>query len=54
MLYLTKIPAPLATHQHHQSNYFAILDEVNPADDVTIMASNKGKATDDDTAATDK
>ena len=54
MMYPTKLPALLATHQHHQSNYLEILDEVDPADNITIVASNKGKATDDATAITDK
>ena len=49
-LYPTKLPAPFATHKHDQSNYFAFLDEENLVDDVTGVASNKGKATDDDTA----
>ena len=54
MMHPPQLPAPLANHQHQQSNYFVILDEGDPADDVTVMASNKGKATDDVTATTDE
>ena len=53
-LYPTKLPAPFATHKHDQSNYFAFLDEEDLADHVTVMVSNKGKATYDVTASTDE
>ena len=52
-MYSTQLLAQLATHQHHQSNYSAILDEVDPADDVTVMVPNKGKAGDDATLTTE-
>ena len=54
MLQLTQSPAPLATHKYHQSNYFAILDEVDPPDYFTILASNKGRGKDDATTTMDK
>ena len=50
----TQLHIPVATHQHHKSNYSVILDEENLADDVTVVAFNKGKATADATATTDK
>ena len=54
MLYPTQLPTPIATHQHHQSKYFAILDEENIVDDETIVVSNEGNATDDATVTTEE
>ena len=53
MMYPTQLPAPLATHRYHRPNYFAILDGVDPEDDVTVVASNKAKATNDTIASTE-
>ena len=53
MLYPTQLPTPVAIHQNHQTNYFAILDEENIADDKTVVASNKRDASYDATATTE-
>ena len=53
-LHSTKLPTPVATHEHHQSNYFVIMDKENIADDTTVEVSIKRRVADDATATLDK